>query len=303
MSSGCRNSPKPPAAPTTPACWPIYPITAAGMERHDVLHELGAVATELLWSALAQHRPVDLDAYRAALDALDARPADRPRRPVRSLPDEQESLFDPPAATPPRPTVVRRSSPAAGEGSRRTTAYQLKIRLLGTKPPVWRRVRVPGDLSLAELHHVIQIAMGWTDTHLHDFRVGDVRYGDPDQLSDGWLDDTRDERRARVAQVLPRAGDRLRYTYDFGDDWQHEVLVESVEPTLGPVAVQCLAGRRAGPPDDCGGVWGYAELCSAAQNPDGPAAAEQLDSPGYRFDPAHFDREGVDERLRSLRRS
>jgi hypothetical protein len=167
---------------------------------------------------------------------------------------------------------------------------------------VWRRVRVPGDLSLAGLHDVIQVAMGWTDTHLHDFRVGDVRYGDPEQLSEGWLDDTRDEARARVAQVLPRAGDRLRYTYDFGDDWEHEVLVESVEPALGAVPIQCLAGRRAGPPEDCGGVWGYADLCQAAQDPDAPAASERREWLGHRFDPAHFDREAVDERLRSLGR-
>jgi hypothetical protein len=277
-------------------------LLAAGMERHDVLHELAGVATELLWHALTDHRPVDLDAYRAALDALDARPAARPRRPVRSVPKNQEVLFDPPAATPPRPTVVRRPPPAPGKGSRRTTSYQIKIRLLRTKPPVWRRVRVPGDLSLAELHDVIQVAMGWSDTHLHDFRVGDVRYGDPEQLSDDWLDDTRDEATVRIVQVLPRVGDRLRYTYDFGDNWEHEVLVESVAPALGAVPLQCLAGRRAGPPEDCGGVWGYADLCSAAQNPDDPTAAERLGWLGYRFDPASFDREAVDEQLRSLRR-
>ncbi|SEM14204.1 pRiA4b ORF-3-like protein [Blastococcus sp. DSM 46786] len=135
-----------------------------------------------------------------------------------------------------------------------------------------------------------------------DFRVGDVRYGDPEQLSDGWLDDTRDEARARLAQVLPRTGDRLRYTYDFGDDWEHEVLVESVEPAPGTMPIQCLAGRRAGPPEDCGGTWGFAELCQAAQHPDDPAAVERLEELGHPFDPAHFDLEAVDDRLRSLGR-
>ncbi|TQN42100.1 uncharacterized protein DUF1841 [Blastococcus colisei] len=281
-------------------------LLAAGMERHDVLHELAGVATELLWHALTDRGPLDLAAYRAALDGLDALPAPRSKRSVGRVPEGQQPLFDAPAAVPPRPTVVRgggqgtRRGPDAG--SRRATAYQLKIRLLGTKPPVWRRVLVPDDLTLAGLHDVIQVAMGWTDTHLHDFRVGDARYGDPGQLSGGWLDDSRDEAAVRVDQVLPRVGDRLRYTYDFGDDWEHEVLVESVEPAVGPVALRCLAGRRAGPPEDCGGVWGYADLCAAACNPDDPAAADRLEWLGHPFDPAHFDREAVDERLGALDR-
>jgi hypothetical protein len=124
------------------------------------------------------------------------------------------------------------------------------VTLLDIRPPIWRRIAVPSAMTLGELHAVLQLAMGWTDSHLHDFRIGRTTYGDPEMLEE--LGD-EDEWEAPLDQVAPQTKSRLRYLYDFGDSWEHEILVEKVGPpdpeTRYPV---CLAGKRAGPPDDGG---------------------------------------------------
>src|SRR4029077_4994020 len=133
--------------------------------------------------------------------------------------------------------------------------------LLHTK--IWRRLLVPSDLTLAKLHDVIQVAMGWHDAHLHEFRVGDETYGAPDIESDAM-----DERKVRLHQVLGRAGAKALYTYDFGDSWEHRIVVEKslpADPKLNyPV---CTGGQRAGPPEDCGGIPGFYELMEAIEDP------------------------------------
>ncbi|MDQ3871539.1 MAG: plasmid pRiA4b ORF-3 family protein, partial [Chloroflexota bacterium] len=137
------------------------------------------------------------------------------------------------------------------------TILQLKISLVGaSKPPVWRRVLVRADIRLDRLHAVIQAAMGWQDCHMHVFANGSAEFGLPDtELGH------RDERRTMLTELLTRPGDRLRYTYDFGDGWEHDILVEEV-PTAEPDAPYpiCLTGKGACPPEDCGGVWGYEHL-------------------------------------------
>jgi hypothetical protein len=173
--------------------------------------------------------------------------------------------------------------------------YRLKITLRGARPPIWRRIEAPGAITLAALHDLIQAAMGWYDGHLHQFDVGGEVYGDPAILEDlGVLD----ERTARLNQVAPRVADRLRYLYDFGDDWEHVVLVEaigSVEP--GVYYPRCTAGRRACPPEDCGGVWGYAELLAAIGDPEHPEHEEMVEWLDEDFDPAAFDLAAINARL------
>jgi pRiA4b ORF-3-like protein len=184
----------------------------------------------------------------------------------------------------------------AGEGS----VYQLKVTLSGSEPPIWRRVQVPGDISLARLHAVLQLAMGWHNSHLHQFSVGDTRYGEPDPAVAEL--EFRNERTAKLNQVAPNANDRFIYEYDFGDSWEHEIVVEATVPPE-PVARYpvCTGGERACPPEDCGGFWGYAELLEAVQDPEHPNHEEMLDWLEGDFDPEAFDLNEVNRRLRNLR--
>ncbi len=155
--------------------------------------------------------------------------------------------------------------------------YQLKITLLGTRPPVWRRIRVPASLSLAGLHSVIQVAFGWTDSHLHEFGIDGERYGDGE--------DNIDESGVKLEQALDGV-EKFDYTYDFGDDWAHEILVEKAEP--GERQVVCLAGKRNGPPEDCGGAYGYTEVLKVLAGPKGPRYKETVEWLGSDFDPEAF---------------
>lgn len=139
--------------------------------------------------------------------------------------------------------------------------FRVRVDLTGVKPPIWRRLDLPGDLTVDGLHHVLQIAFAWTNSHLHKFRTSS-NYDGPSfltafDISEG--DDGVAEDEVRLDQILAEAGDRLWYEYDFGDSWHHVLKVEKIldDPPVHPV---CLAGRLAGPPEDCGGIWGYSEI-------------------------------------------
>lgn len=165
--------------------------------------------------------------------------------------------------------------------------FQLKVTLLNTKPPIWRRLLVDGSITLDALHEVIQAAFGWWNCHLHEFEIGPTRFGVPDPDWDMGLA-TVDERAARLDAVATE-GASFFYTYDFGDDWRHKVTVEKVgqvEP--GTSVPDCIGGRRACPPEDCGGPWGYADLLDSLGAQPG-VSAELLDFIGPDFDPASFD--------------
>lgn len=137
--------------------------------------------------------------------------------------------------------------------------FQLKVALEGVKPPVWRRVLVPSAYTLEQLHEVIQISMGWTSTHLYQFRIGRDRYRGFDE--DGGCD-SAEPASVRLASIANK-GDRFSYEYDFGDGWDHTVLVEDTVAAAGPPQPACLGGRRACPPEDVGGPWGYAGFLEA----------------------------------------
>lgn len=176
-----------------------------------------------------------------------------------------------------------------------TPAVDVLVTLLDVEPPVWRRLRLPGQWHLGRVHHALQRAFGWEDSHLHEFEVDGRRYARPDaDLEEAELD----EAEVTVYEALPVVGARLRYTYDFGDAWVHDVVVESfAEPVP---AASCLAGRRACPPDDSGGPWGYAEMLAAVADPSHPEHGHYAEWLG-QFDPEAFDLASADLRLRALR--
>jgi hypothetical protein len=176
--------------------------------------------------------------------------------------------------------------------------YQLKITLKDVKPPVWRRVLVP-DCPLTKLHDVIQVVMGWHDCHLYEFGVGGQRYTDPRGMDDLGMEDAA---RVRLSQVAPREKAKFRYTYDFGDDWRHEILVEKVLPREADKAYPaCIDGKRACPPEDVGGPWGYVEFVEAIGDPAHERHEEFVDWRG-EFDPEAFDPEAVNKRLKGILR-
>ncbi|MET7865113.1 plasmid pRiA4b ORF-3 family protein [Micromonospora taraxaci] len=170
--------------------------------------------------------------------------------------------------------------------------FQLKMSLASVRPPVWRRVLVPAGYTLDRLHRVVQHAMGWRDCHLHSFEIDAVQYGEPDP--DGELG-LHDELDARLDAVLGK-GSRFSYTYDFGDWWEHDLVVEdalTVDPDERyPV---CLAGERACPPEGIGGPLGYRALLVAMDDQAAPAdladprLALLRDWAGVTFDPSRFD--------------
>ena len=135
-----------------------------------------------------------------------------------------------------------------GAASRKTAAaYQLKVTLEGIAPPIWRRLEVPGDMDLEKLHEVIQVAMGWTNSHLHQFIVGETFYGIPDDDPDDLLE-AKDERRCTLARIAKKTGTNFVYQYDFGDNWEHLIVVEDIRAGRTPAPPKCLAGQRRCPP-------------------------------------------------------
>jgi hypothetical protein len=159
---------------------------------------------------------------------------------------------------------------------------------------------VRGDITLDRLHIVIQLAMGWTNSHMHQFITGSKRdltyYGEPGS-------DMVNERRYTLADIAPAARSKFSYEYDFGDGWMHEVLTEKILPAeTASQLPMCLAGEGACPPEDCGGVPGYERLCEILANSNDPEHGEMKEWIGDEFDPsAPFDLETVNAELKRCR--
>lgn len=182
--------------------------------------------------------------------------------------------------------------------------YQIKVTLLGTHPPIWRRLLVPADLTLEQLHDVLQLAMGWEDCHMHDFRIGQQRFGKPDPMEQAFGGPrTASERTARLSSVLGRVGAKAVYTYDFGDGWEHQIVVEKrLAPESERAYPTCTAGKQHGPPEDCGGIPGFYNLLEVIGDPEHEQHAELLDWLGDGFDPDAFSADEVNQRLAPLQR-
>jgi hypothetical protein len=178
--------------------------------------------------------------------------------------------------------------------------YQIKVTLRGSKPPIWRRIQVEADTTLAELHTILQAVMGWWDYHLHQFIIGETYYGVPHP---DYMVELLDESGVPLNEIAD-AGSKFVYEYDFGDGWQHVLEVEKVvEPERGQGYPVCVKGRRATPPEDFGGIPMYNYFMEALRNPEHPeypGAPELLERLGDEFDPAAFDLEEVNAALREL---
>lgn len=192
----------------------------------------------------------------------------------------------------------------SGNISVQHVVYQIKIVLLGTRPPIWRRVLVPADFTLAQLHDVVQATMSWEDCHFHQFYIGNRRFGVPDP-NDALMggSPTVNEKKACLANVLNKIGSKATYIYDFGDSWEHALTVEKIVAAESNVAYPlCTDGKLAGPPEDCGGIPGFYHMLEALSDPnheDHEDMRDWIDS----FDPEAFSVDAVNQRMRKIFRS
>lgn len=179
------------------------------------------------------------------------------------------------------------------------TIYQIKVTLNETKPPVWRRILVPSTINLGQFHTVLQIVMGWTDSHLHQFISGRTMYGmADDEVGADFGLDMEDETQYKLSDLLVEEKASLIYEYDFGDGWRHKIQLEKKLPYDKAIKLpSCVKGKRACPPDDCGGVWGYQELLEVIEDPSHPEYDEMIEWLGGEFDPEEFDVEETNKLL------
>ncbi len=174
---------------------------------------------------------------------------------------------------------------------------ELRVQLQYCEPPIWRRLRIRSTATLADLHGAIQGAMGWGDSHLHEFFIGGRRYG---PLYEDAPEELIDEVTVMLQALKLATGARFLYSYDFGDNWEHELRVEKAEAVsaelLHPL---CLDGARAGPPEDCGGPPGYQELLEALANPRHPRHRELRRWAGKEWEAERFDVDAANRALGS----
>lgn len=191
--------------------------------------------------------------------------------------------------------MPKRLPPAAHE------VYQLKITLRDVRPPIWRRVLVSDATTLHQLHWIVQVAMGWTNSHLHQFIIDDEYYSQKDFELDDWGREVKNENRVRLAALSLAPKRKFTYEYDFGDGWEHKILVEKkLAPEARARYPQCVAGKRACPPEDCGGVRGYERFLEVIKDEDDPEHEEMLEWAGGFFDPEAFNLEEVNQGLKSI---
>ena len=175
------------------------------------------------------------------------------------------------------------------------TVYQLKVGIQGAKPPIWRRVQVPGNLTLEQLHRVIQVCMGWNDLHLHQFLIDRTCYSLPYE-DDLWQTSRpKNEAKYTLQDLEKKIQLQFQYIYDFGDDWIHQIIVEKIlPPEEGKPSPLLITGRRACPPEDVGGIHGYMHLLEVLSNPDDEEYEEMTDWLDMDFfDPAQFGKEDI----------
>jgi len=190
--------------------------------------------------------------------------------------------------------------PAAKEKSDLT--YQIKVTLRGIKPPIWRRLRVPRSIRLVRLHEVLQIAMGWSNSHLHLFEKDGIFYCRPAHFRPDEVSPI-DESKTSLKNVLREVGQQIVYRYDFGDNWEHAVVLEEILASESATELPiCLDGARHCPPEDVGGVSGYEGFLEAIFDSSHEDYQQMLEWAGGRFQPEEFDLQGVNAMLASPRR-
>jgi hypothetical protein len=185
-----------------------------------------------------------------------------------------------------------------GVGMSTQTIYQMKVTLIDSKPLIWRRFLVADTITLSQLHTILQIVMGWTNSHLHQFIIDNEYFGEPEE-EDGYSEDLMNEKRYRLNQFVERKGFKFIYEYDLGDSWEHTVHVEAILPVeKGKTYPVCLEGKRACPLEDIGGIEGYHDVLEIFRNPKHPEHNDMMEEFGDDFDPGFFDIEDVNLGLR-----
>jgi len=261
-------------------------LLAIGLYRHPVPPDpLKEIQTPDLWEPESIKKPVRADWMDTGRDDSALM--------IESL---MRQLCDP---TPPS---TRKHGPAAIVGvAAATSIYQLMITLRDSDPAIWRRIQVADTILLPHLHGVLQLAMGWTNSHLHSFQVGKLAFTEPSE--DDFLP-VIDYRSVRLNQVAPAVKGSFSYLYDFGDSWEHDIFVEEILPVeKGARYPRCLEGQRACPPEDVGGVWGYSDFLKTIRDHRHPEHAETLEWVGGAFDPEKFDLQGVNNLLQIFQSS
>lgn len=178
-----------------------------------------------------------------------------------------------------------------------TTAYQIHLELSWLKPKIWRRLIIPADMLLSDLHKVIQTAMGWTNSHLHQFAKGRVIL-EPPKEDDFWDSVGIDYTGYTIGRLLEKKGDTITYDYDFGDSWKHIIKLEKVLDKYEGTLPVCTDGAMNGPPEDIGGVPGFEEFKKAIKNSSHPEHETYMEWTGGHYDPEYFDLEEINEMLK-----
>jgi Plasmid pRiA4b ORF-3-like protein len=190
---------------------------------------------------------------------------------------------------------------AASTSRKISWSWQLKIQLLDVIPTIWRRLVVPETITLPKLHQVFQAALGWTNSHLHEFVIGGVRYSEPDPDFDDELEHV-DERGIKLHKALGIDARCFDYVYDFGDDWHHVVLVEDQHIDAKRwTSIRCIDGENACPPEDVGGAFRYEEFLTAIGDPSHEEHETYREWSGGRFDPRRFDLDAANRALGKIK--
>jgi len=201
--------------------------------------------------------------------------------------------------------MIKQAKPVPSGRKNSAPIYQIQVLLNGCEPPIWRRLQVPGTANLGWLHAVLQVAMGWTNSHLHHFICGEHVYADPGAELEHYegAPSSLDENKFTLAEVLKEIPHGLIYEYDFGDSWEHILIMEKILPSdaASPRTAVCAAGARACPPEDCGGIGGYFELLKALKNKKHPEHRSMKEWLGRPFDPEFFDAAVTNQWLRKLK--
>ena len=177
--------------------------------------------------------------------------------------------------------------------------YQMKITLEDSKPPIWRRIQVSSTVTLYRFHMILQVVMGWSNYHLHEFNIDGLHYGEPSPDNEYKV---RNEKTVKLSQVISKEGAKFAYIYDFGDDWYHKILVEKIlQPESDKHYPICIKGTRACPPEDCGGIGGYYDFLEIIKNPDDPDHGQMLEWVGGSYDPEAFGLDNINQQLRKIK--
>jgi hypothetical protein len=172
--------------------------------------------------------------------------------------------------------------------------YQIQIVLKGAKPKIWRRILVNSDILLVDLHKIIQTTMGWTNSHLHVFSDGIEEYA-PKEFE---VEDTKDSRIIRLDKILNSEKSKITYEYDFGDGWEHTLILEKILPPGSQVQTpKCIAGKRNCSPEDCGGIWGYSNMLEVLKQPEHEEYESYIEWLGGEYDPEYFNKDEINTLL------